>query len=33
VALTGGTLANSFFMIETAAVQLTPSFHILVLRL
>lgn len=33
VALTGGTLANSLFMIETAAVQLTPSFHILVLRL
>lgn len=33
VAFTGSTLSNSFFMIEAAAVQLTPPFHILVLRL
>ena len=33
VALTGGTLANSFLMIKTTTVQLAPSFHILVLRL
>jgi hypothetical protein len=33
VTLTGGLLASSFLVIETATVQLAPSLHVLVLRL
>jgi hypothetical protein len=33
VSLTGSLLSQAFFVVEAAAVQLTPPLHILILRL